>query len=344
METSSRKKNPLNFLLKKLFKTPYGALFCFLSCVIALMSATFTYQKIFAPGSLKAPTTLVIPKGTRTSHIAQILKQTHVIDSPFLFYLLSKLKLCPLKAGEYTFYPWISAWEVLKILNEGRVVIHKFRVPEGLSSFEIVTRLNATVPLSGYILEVPPEGSLLPNTYFFQYGEDRRTLLNRMEKAMQETLKTLWEGREANLPLKFPEEAVILASIVEKETGLGKERMRIAAVFLNRLKKGMPLQADPTVIYGLTQGRKDLNRTLVRPDLRQETAHNTYIILGLPPTPICNPGRAALHAVLHPHITEEIFFVSDGLGGHHFSSTYEKHARHHNDLRKLRKTLSNASP
>ena len=325
---------------KKFFKIQGSILGCFVVFTIILMTGFFFYKKTFTPGPLKVSTTLLIPKGTSTAHIARLLAHEKIIDSPHLFHLLSRLNHMPLKAGEYTFYPWISSWEVLKILNEGRVVVHKFRVPEGLSSFEIVAKLNATEALSGYILDLPAEGKLLPNTYFFQYGEDRHTLLNRMEKAMEETLKVLWAGRDPDLPLKSPEEALILASIVEKETGQKDERRRIAAVFLNRLQKGMPLQADPTVIYGLTFGRKILNRSLLRGDLKQETSHNTYLLSRLPPTPICNPGKMALQAVLHPLPTKDLFFVSNGAGGHHFSYTYEKHAKHHNDLRKIRKTFA----
>jgi len=328
------------FSFKKLLKGQGSILCYFFAFTIILMTVFFCYKKTFAPGPLKNSYTLVIPKGTRTLQIAHLLAEKKIIDSPYFFYLLCRLNHKPLKAGEYTFYSWISAWEVLKILNEGRIVVHKFRVPEGLSSFEIVTKLNMTPSLSGYIIDIPSEGTLFPNTYFFQYGEDRHTLLNRMEKAMQETLKALWEGRDPNLPLKSPEEALILASIVEKETGQRDERRRIAAVFLNRLRKGMPLQADPTVIYGLTYGRKLLNRSLLKGDLKQESSHNTYLLLNLPPTPICNPGKASLEAVLHPLETKELFFVSNGTGGHHFSHTYEKHAKHHDELRRLRKTFA----
>lgn len=325
---------------KKLLKISSWILLCFLMFTLSLMLAFFFYKKIFAPGPLITHTQLVIPKGMSTSQISVLLTEKKVIDSPFFFHLLARLNRMPLKAGEYTFYPWISSWEVLKILNKGQVVIHKFRIPEGLSSFEIIARLNTTEPLSGYVLEIPPEGTLLPSTYFFQYGEDRHTILSRMEKAMDDTLKTLWEARDPNLPLTSPEEAVILASIVEKETGYHDERRRIAGVFINRLRKGMPLQADPTVIYGLTFGRKSLDRALLRPDIKKETSHNTYILRGLPPTPICNPGRAALQAVLHPLSTKELFFVSNGAGGHHFSYTYTKHAKHHNALRKMRKSFA----
>ncbi len=327
---------------KKFHKAQGSILSSFFVFTIILMTSFFCYKKTFAPGPLKNSLTIVIPKGTRTAQIARLLAEHQIIDSPNFFHFLSRFNHEPLKAGEYTFYPWISAWEVLKILNEGRVVVHKFRVPEGLSTFEIVAKLNATPTLSGYIIDVPLEGTLLPSTYFFQYGEDRHTLLNRMEKAMQETLKILWEGRDPNLPLQSPEEALILASIVEKETGQKDERRRIAAVFLNRLQKGMPLQADPTVIYGLTFGRKLLNRSLLKGDLKQESSHNTYLLSKLPPTPICNPGKSALEAVLHPLATKELFFVSNGAGGHHFSHSYTKHAKHHNELRKLRKTFAHS--
>lgn len=329
-----------NTIIQKLSrKGPFLALLGFLLLTLILITGFLAYHKIFAPGPLNAAKTLVIPPGMRTSEIASTLAEQGVIDSPNLFYVLCRIKHSPLRAGEYRFYPWISLWNTLKILNDGHVVVHKFRVPEGRTSFQIVEQLNTTEPLSGRIVEIPPEGTLLPNTYFFRYGEDRQDLLKRMERAMTETLKTLWAERDPDIPLTTPFEAVILASIVEKETMKPNERSRIAGVFFNRLKKGMLLQSDPTVIYGLTKGRTSFMRSLSKKDLKRESSHNTYTLTGLPPTPICNPGQAALLAVLHPLKTEELFFVANGQGGHHFSKNYKDHAHHHTAWRQIRKTL-----
>ena len=324
-------------------KASFLAILGFFVFTLILIMGFLGYQKVFAPGPLKLPKTLIIPHGMSTSKIASTLAEQGVIDSPNVFHVLSRIKHSPLKAGEYIFYPWINLWNTLKILNEGQVVVHKFRVPEGRTSFQIVDQLNKTEPLSGFIIEIPPEGTLLPNTYFFQYGEDRQDLLKRMAKAMEETLKTLWASRDPDVPLATPFEAVILASIVEKEAMKSNERSRIAGVFFNRLKKGMLLQSDPTVIYGMTKGRQSFLRNLSKQDLKKETSHNTYALIGLPPTPICNPGHAALWAVLHPLKTEELFFVANGQGGHHFSKNYKDHAHHHSAWRQIRKSLQSAS-
>ena len=330
----------MTIILQKIMnpKCQEGTVFYFFCSICIIMVLVFGYTKTFSPGPLRQSKTVVIQKGARRVEIAALLKDAGIIDSPHFFHFLSRVRFGSLKAGEYTFYSWISLWDVLKILNEGRVVVHSFRVPEGLSSFEIIQRLNATQPLSGYIFDIPPEGALLPSTYFFHYGDDRRDILNRMERAMSDTLKKLWAERDPNLFLESPEEALILASIVEKETWHANERRRIAGIFINRLKAGMILQADPTLIYGLTQGRKNLGRALLRSDLKKETPYNTYLILGLPPTPICNPGKACIEAVLHPLPTTELYFISDGQGRHHFSSGYKKHAQHHHHLRTLRKS------
>lgn len=323
-------------------KGPFLALLGFLIFTLILMTGFLGYHKVFAPGPLKLSKTLVIPHGMSTSKIASTLAEQGVIDSPHLFHVICRLKHTPLKAGEYVFYPWISLWNTLKTLNEGQVVMHKFRVPEGRTSFQIVEQLNKTEPLSGIIIEIPPEGTLLPNTYFFRWGESRQDLLNRMGKAMEETLKTLWAERDPDIPLNTPFEALILASIVEKEAVRSNERSRIAGVFFNRLKKGMLLQSDPTVIYGLTKGRQSFLRNLSKKDLKKETSHNTYTLMGLPPTPICNPGRAAIWSVLHPLKTEELFFVATGEGGHHFSKYYKDHAHHHIAWRRIRKSLQSS--
>ena len=232
-----------------------------------------------------------------------------------------------LKAGEYRFPAHASLAQVIEQLTQGRTVVHKLTVPEGLTSIEVLQLVDNAEALAGDPPPPPPEGSLLPETYFYSYGDTRVALLQRMQAAMQETLKGLWDARKPGLPLATPEQALTLASIVEKETALPTERPHIAGLFLNRLKRGMRLQSDPTVAYGLTNGEAPLGHEISRADLDSDTPFNTYRIEGLPPHPIANPGRAAIAAVLQPEDTRDLYFVADGTGGHVFSETLEQHNR-----------------
>jgi len=230
-----------------------------------------------------------------------------------------------LKAGEYEIRKNSSMRDVLDELVEGKAVLHKVSIPEGLTSQQIVGRLNAHAMLTGKITEIPAEGTLLPDTYKFSRGITRQDLLARMKAEQRKYVSRLWPKRQKGLPVKTPEEAIILASIVEKETGRADERSRVAGVFLNRLKKGIPLQSDPTIIYGLVGGKGKLGRGILRSELAQETPYNTYKIKGLTPTPIANPGRAAIEAVLNPAKTKDLYFVADGTGGHAFAPSLAKH-------------------
>jgi UPF0755 protein len=229
-------------------------------------------------------------------------------------------------------------------------VQRRVTIAEGLSNREIVAVLEATPALAGPLPEATTlgaQGQLLPETYFFALGDQRSEILNRMRQAMSATIEELWPSRDEGLPFASPQEAVVLASIVEKETGLDSERPRIAAVFINRLRKGMPLQSDPTVIFALTKGLEPLGRALTTADLRAESEFNTYVVAGLPPAPISNPGRAALEAVLHPATTEELYFVADGTGGHVFARTLAEHAKNVAAWRKIsaeRKTEAESAP
>ena len=209
-------------------------------------------------------------------------------------------------------------------------------VPEGLTSQEVVSILNGAYGLVGEITATPPEGSLLPETYRYIYGDTKAEMIRRMSKAMEDELDVLWAGRDPSVPFHSPDEAVILASLVEKETAVPAERSRIAGVFLNRLKRGMRLQSDPTVAYGLDQGGS-LGRALTRDDLKAANPYNTYQIDGLPPGPIANPGKDALSAVLHPQATDELYFVADGTGGHSFAKTLNEHNQNVRQWRRLRK-------
>jgi UPF0755 protein len=230
-----------------------------------------------------------------------------------------------LKAGEYEFAARAPLSEILRKIRAGEVVRHHITIPEGLTSRQAVAILMKSDVLTGQVA-APPEGALLPETYEVTRGEERAAVLQRMIVAQDNLLKTLWARRQAGLPLATPAEAVTLASIVEKETAVPSERPRVAAVYINRLRRGMRLEADPTVVYGVNGG-EPLGRGLTESELLTPGPYNTYLMAGLPPTPIGNPGRAALAAVLDPPATEDIFFVANGQGGHVFAATYEAHLR-----------------
>lgn len=270
-------------------------------------------------------TTVILNRGANLAQIAGTLDRARVISSPLLFMVAAKLSGASrsLKAGEYRIASRQPMWRVLSDIHNGRFVRHTVTVPEGYTSQMALAVLNAEPLLIGSVT-APPEGSILPDTYEFQRGEARAEVFKRMEAAQTRLLANLWAKRAPGLPLKSPQEAVTLASIVEKETGLPAERPRIAAVFLNRLNQGMRLESDPTIIYGLTGG-KPLGRPILASEVVRPTPYNTYVIRGLPPTPIANPGRASLEAVLHPMKTNELYFVATGTGGHVFSSTYTQH-------------------
>ncbi|MFN7038750.1 MAG: endolytic transglycosylase MltG [Alphaproteobacteria bacterium] len=292
------------------------------------------------PGPLNAEKTIVLPKGFSLNQISHKLYKENVIDYPKLFLIAAKLLSLKynFKAGEYKFTPKISSKTIFSILIDGKSVIHKLTIVEGLTTTQIVNLINSEARLLGEITVNLKEGELLPETYFFSYGDSKQTLINRMQIKLQETINELWPKRAPNLPISTVAEAITLASIVEKETSLSSERPRIAAVFMNRLKKGMKLQADPTTIYAITLGKVDFNRSLTKKDLGLKSEFNTYFTNALPPYPICNPGKASIAAVLNPDQTDELFFVVDGSGGHKFSNNYSQH--HKNVIEYRKKNLA----
>jgi len=281
-------------------------------------AAWWAWQKFDAPGPLAEGRNVIVPKGAGLSRIAAVLQEAGVIEQAWLFKLGVKVegRDQALKAGEFAFPAGVSMRGAMDILVAGIVVVHKVTVPEGLTSWEIVQVINAVPDLAGEpIAEIPTEGSLLPETYLFALGDTREQILERMRKAHDDAVTRLWEGRDEGLPIDTVEEWVILASIVEKETGLASERPLVASVFVNRLNKGMLLQSDPTVIYGITGGKGPLGRGLTRKELDTPTPYNTYTEAGLPPGPIANPGLASLEAVIHPAESKYLYFVADGTGG-----------------------------
>jgi UPF0755 protein len=296
-----------------------------LAFILILAAAGLAVWSYLGPGPAGKPVDVVLPKGGGVRKIAAALQEAGVIRSQTVFKAAARLTgaASRLKAGEYEFPAGVSTRQVLADIAAGRFVRRFVVVPEGWTSEMAADAIRAQPLLTGEI-ESPPEGSLLPDGYQYQRGEQRGDVLARMMKARDELLSQLWASRPPDLPLKTPEEAATLASIVEKETSLPAERPRIAAVFENRLKLGMKLESDPTVIYGVSKGRP-LGRGLTMGELVTLTPYNTYRIAGLPPTPIANPGRASLAAVLNPPKSDELYFVADGTGGHVFASTYAQH-------------------
>jgi UPF0755 protein len=280
------------------------------------------------PGPLQYSTVVVIPKGDGVREIASRLEREGVISDQRIFVAAAVLYFeaqSKLKAGEYAIARGASMRSVLDTLVEGKAILQSVTLPEGLTSYQIVQRLSDHPELTGKIDLIPREGSIMPDTYRFERGTDRNELIARMQNQQRKFLEKVWPERATDLPFRTIEEAVTLASIVEKETGKVDERPRVAAVFVNRLRKNMRLQSDPTIIYGLSGGKGTLGRGILKTEIQQMTPYNTYTMKGLPPTPIANPGRAAIEAVLRPAKTADLFFVADGTGGHKFAETYEQH-------------------
>ncbi len=319
-----------------------GAIAAALLILVAGAAVLGGIFRLDRPGPLQADTTVIVERGASLTAIAENLQSGGVIDDAFLFRLSARLYRVSrsLKAGEYAFPARVSMDGVIDILVSGETVIRQFTVPEGLTSAEVMTLIAGVEGLVGELDGVPTEGSLLPETYNYAWADARPDIVGRMEKAMADTLAELWPTRAEGLPIDTPAEAVILASIVEKETGVAEERALVAGVFINRLKRGMRLQSDPTVVYALTGGTGPLDRALRSRDLRVDNPYNTYGNAGLPPGPIANPGRAALEAVLNPAETDYLYFVADGTGGHAFAKTLAEHNRNVAKWRRIRRTIN----
>lgn len=297
-------------------------------------------KELGIPGPLTADKSVMIERGSTTEDIVDQLEREGVIARPGLFWavlrwqdLMSKMAKDEAsrknaKSGEYLFRKQASMSEVIDIITSGRSVEHTITIPEGLTSEQILDRLKENELLTGDIGEIPVEGTLLPDTYKVNRGTPRVALVARMQREQKKLLNEVWNRRAKDLAtLKSPRDLVTLASIVEKETGRADERSRVAGVFHNRLEKKMRLQSDPTIIYGLVGGKATLGRGLTRAEIDRPTPYNTYVVNGLPPGPIANPGRAALEATANPSRTKDLFFVADGTGGHAFAETLEQHNR-----------------
>jgi len=281
------------------------------------------------PGPLAEDKIVVVEREDDAGAIGEQLERAGVVDSALWFSAMTTLdgSRGSLKRGEYAFKAGVSLRQVEAELIAHKVVQHKLTIPEGLTSDQVVERLRDDDVLIGDVKEPPREGSLLPDTYLFERGDTRQAELTRMAKAQAKAVDEIWAKRAPDLPIKSPGELVTLASIVEKETGKADERPRVAGVFINRLQKHMKLQSDPTIVYGLVFGKGTLGHPITKAELDQPTPYNTYNIDGLPPGPICNPGKAALEAAANPMRTKELYFVADGTGGHAFAETLDQHLK-----------------
>ncbi len=293
-------------------------------------------QRIDAAGPLEQSRIVNIPRNVGPRDIAELLQREGVIDQKWVFLggILVMKDWGKLKSGEYEFKKQASLREVIDTIVDGKVFQHHLTVPEGLTSEQVVQRLMDNDVLAGNV-NIPREGTILPDTYSFPRGSTREQLIQHMQQEQRRIVQDIWNRRSADLPLKTPEQLVVLASLIEKETGKPDERTRIAAVFVNRLKLKMRLQSDPTIIYGLVGGKGTLGRPILRSEIDQPTPYNTYVIDGLPPGPIANPGRASLEAAANPARTKELYFVADGTGGHAFSENLDQHQKSVARLRQL---------
>ncbi|KKX34545.1 endolytic transglycosylase MltG [Rhizobiaceae bacterium LC148] len=301
-----------------------------LVCVAAVAGFYYVISSFQEPGPLEANTHFTVRSGAGLAEIANNLERNGVVSDARIFRYVSATYLRDgqtLKAGEYEVKAGASMKDIMELLESGKSILYSVVLPEGLTVRQMMLRLNEDTVLEGDLpTELPDEGFLRPDTYKFSRGTKRADIIQQMRVSQQKLIDEIWERRDPDLPIKTKEEFVTLASIVEKETGKDDERARVASVFINRLKKGMRLQSDPTIVYGIFGGDgKPSDRPIYRSDLRKETPYNTYLIKGLPPTAIANPGRAALEAVANPWKTNDLYFVADGTGGHVFAATLDEH-------------------
>lgn len=308
--------------------------------VVSLMggSVLSTYSQFISEGPLNEQKEILVQPGESLRKIAYNLHQKGIITSPTVFELgLRALgQGTDIKAGEYSIPRHASMKMVAHILTSGQTYIRRLVIPEGLTSGQVLTVMDTMKGLMGQVVQIPKNGTLLPDTYHYSYGDTKEGMLNRMKNAMTTTLDELWAGRDTSISLKDKKEALVMASIIEKETSIDRERAHIASVFYNRMKKGIRLQSDPTVIYAVTDGHVEQKKRVLYEDLKFKSPYNTYVIYGLPPQPIANPGRASIYAVLHPMKTNDLYFVADGKGGHVFSETYAEHQKNVKNWRQIK--------
>lgn len=297
-----------------------------LLALLLVAAAGFVVLQLWAaPGPARSGVTVQVPEGASLTRAATELEKAGAIRSAREFVLLSRLfgGGGAIKAGEYRIPERLSQSDLLKLLQGGRTLQRFVTIPEGTPSILVHEALMKAPQLTGPVA-VPEEGSVLPDSYAYNRGDTRQAVLTRMQQAMTDYLAKAWAQRKPGIAVNTPQEALILASIVEKETGKPEERRMVAAVYSNRLRQNMMLQADPTIIYPITKG-KPLGRRILQSELRAVNAYNTYAMTGLPAGPIANPGRASIDAVLDPAQSTALYFVADGSGGHVFADTLEQH-------------------
>ncbi len=340
--------------MKKSFKILVGFFVYSVTIFVVGVALAFWWasDEFSKPGPLEQTATYEVPRGSSLLQIAHGLNQTGAVDNPYIFIFGTRVLRAQseLKAGEYEIAPHMSARDIMEKIRSGDVIARRITVREGLTSYEVVEIIKNAQELEGDISGIPPEGALLPQTYDYRLHENRQEIADRMQADMKRTIDELWPLRSPDLPFSTPEEAITLASIVEKETGVASERKRVAGVFINRLRQGIALQTDPTVIYAITKGRPEnsgegpLGRRLLSKDLETDSPYNTYLHAGLPPGPIANPGRASIEAVLNPEQHEYLYFVADGTGGHVFAATLEEHNKNVAKWKILRREKNRSPP
>ncbi|HEY6732609.1 MAG TPA: endolytic transglycosylase MltG, partial [Roseiarcus sp.] len=315
--------------------------FVLLGALATVGALVWLMKEARSPGPLAEDKVVMITREDDAAGIADQLERAGVINSAMWFNLLTVLdgNRGALKRGEYAFKAGMTMNDIENDLIAHRVIRYKITIPEGLTSEQVVDRLREDTVLAGDVREPPREGSLMPDTYYFERGDTRVSILSRMAKTQTKAVEEIWKARSPDLPIKSPWEMVTLASIVEKETGKTEERPRVAGVFINRLDKHMRLGSDPTIVYGLALGKGTLGRSITKADLNQSTPYNTYLIDGLPPGPICNPGKAALEAVAKPARSKDLYFVADGTGGHAFAETLDQHNKNVARWRQIEKDV-----
>ena len=310
-----------------------------IAAVALVVLVSLAVQRIDSPGPLPSDKVVIISPGTDVGDIIGQLEQEGVIDSATLMTgtLYAEGDRGKIKAGEYLFKQSSSLRDVIDTLVSGHQILHAITIPEGLTSEQICDRLKADDILTGDIRSIPREGTLMPDTFKFARGMTREQLLRTMAQEQKKTAAEVWAHRAQDTTIKSPYDMITLASIVEKETGKADERPHVAGVFVNRIVKGIPLQSDPTIVYGLVGGKATLGRGILKSEIEQRTPYNTYVVSGLPPGPICNPGKAAMEAVANPSRTKDLFFVADGTGGHSFAETLDQHRQNVQRWRQLEK-------
>lgn len=304
------------------------------SVAFAALFVYLGYERFHEAGPQGQDSVYFLPKGQGVVHTAGELEHQGFISGQNIFKIGVKISGYErrLQAGEFNIPAGSSMFDIMMLLSSGKVIQHRLTIVEGWTSWQIVDYLNSIENMTNAITDLPREGSILPETYLYTKNTNRDEIVRRMQDRQSELLESTWEKRDEGLPFLSVEEALILASIVEKETAIEQERAHIAGVFINRLRRRMRLQTDPTVIYGLNR-RGFLNRPIYKSDLKSDNPYNTYRIKGLPPTAIAHPGRASIEAVLHPLPTDDLYFVANGTGGHTFSSSLREHL---NNVKKWR--------